>query len=99
MKIRLGFVSNSSSSSFAIWGTAAEKPPRFDDSWDWEQAMEEEGLEHYNTGYDNLVGMSPDRQRDDETLGSFKLRIMAAINKTCLPDDQTVAFFSEEYEC
>ena len=85
MKIRNGFVSNSSSSSFCIMGVVL--PEDFDDeSWDeldnkCYQRREEGKIVKSQWGIDEyyeckLVGASPEDMKDDETLIQFKERIV-----------------------
>jgi hypothetical protein len=75
MKIRNGFVSNSSSSSFCIMGIritselyykiGKERKPTTLDT--------ETGISHDDVYY---IGYNPDKMGEDETLGQFKDRIV-----------------------
>jgi len=85
MKIRNGFVSNSSSSSFCILGIVL--PEDFNegkideiDNWNWKNKDDrtdlvvQRGIEEF---YDaKLLGMIPDKMKNDETLMEFKKRIV-----------------------
>ena len=78
MKVRQGFVSNSSTTSFCIMGEWMD--PDIDDFWD---VCEEAGLEIHQPegcrGY--AVGLSYDDMEDDETKAQFKQRIKELIFK------------------
>jgi hypothetical protein len=83
MKIRTGFVSNSSSSSFCILGKSISQElynkieGRLDASYnglitkcainDWDDSK--------------YIGMNPNKMNNDETLIQFKQRIVLEINK------------------
>lgn len=94
MKIRNGFVSNSSSSSFLIYGVSAydidEKILReksdVDDAANKNDALEivanSLGLEVfgcYDVGY--CMGLSWDSTKESETRAQFKHRVESAVNK------------------
>jgi hypothetical protein len=80
MKIRNGFVSNSSSSSFLIYGAAITQ----DDAETFEKKAVKAGLEfkYGPDGYDNnYIGLSWDSIKDNETGKEFKERIEKAVEK------------------
>ena len=86
MKIRLSFVSNSSSSSFCLLGIYLPEnfsEDDFDDILD-NKAFQtilyiENGIYNY---YDHkIIGVTPDRMKDDETLAQFKERICKEFKK------------------
>lgn len=76
MKVRNGFVSNSSSSSFLIWGTPVSCSAVYavsmeDDDWVCNCNMVEmpDGDDYY------YFGRCPSTGRDDETFAAFKQRV------------------------
>ncbi len=80
MKIRSGFVSNSSSSSFCILGLEITNE-QYDNIYankktieDKQMVLDLETSVSYEDGY--FAGMYPARMKDDETLGQFKQRIV-----------------------
>lgn len=84
MKIRNGFVSNSSSSSFCILGIVRGDKYQIDE--DVAETLDSgDGLERVY-GIDDycdqqLFGMSPSQMKDDETLLQFKQRIVDEFQK------------------
>jgi len=80
MKIRNGFVSNSSTTSFCIMGEWVSEPEGCDDFWD---LCEDNGLEcHSPEGYRGYaVGLSFDEMGDDETKAQFVNRVRNLIFK------------------
>lgn len=79
MKIRSGFVSNSSTSSFCILGIVLN-----DGEWDDELDYLSNDLIHIEYGisdYDDyLLGAPPKSMKDNETLIQFKTRVASEIS-------------------
>lgn len=75
MKIRQGFVSNSSTTSFLIYGVSVDDAELVDKAWDVE------GIEGYGNPYDSggWIGASWCQVRDDETGAQFKARVEAKL--------------------
>jgi hypothetical protein len=110
MKIRQGFVSNSSTSSFCLFGIILHEdvskylPTDFEDKHDedYEEYFDNLGLSYRSeTEYGAILGVDPDSMKDDETGAQYKARILSMI-KTALPFyDESKARFEhycgEEY--
>ena len=90
MKKRVGFVSNSSSTSFCIFGVIVDED--YDnESWEYNKDKDKDdsgddrtivdtayGIETY---YDtNFIGVDPSEIKDIETFGEFKIRVAKAIS-------------------
>ena len=77
MKVRTGFVSNSSSSSFCIVGVTFNNEEAAPDISDTHLHME------YAISEDDwvVVGLPPDKMEDEETLLEFKQQIAAEFAK------------------
>lgn len=79
MKTRQGFVSNSSTTSFLMYGADITNE---DDL----SRLEDAGLtEFYGGDYGNFIGRSWNEVGDNQTGGEFKAEIEAAITQVC-PD-------------
>jgi hypothetical protein len=76
MKTRHGFVANSSSSSFCIYGAIVSR----DDDDIYEKA-EDHGLECRCPSDDYYIGLSWSDVKDDETGAQFKERVRELIEK------------------
>jgi hypothetical protein len=80
MRIRVGFVSNSSSTSFCIVGIAAESNSELGKEiakLDWKK-VKASGLESHSNLYMEWLGMDICQLKDNQTLGEFKT---CAMNK------------------
>jgi len=100
MKIRNGFVSNSSSTSFCIYA-AATSQAEFDklDTQEFSQKMKEMGLGNWYSNpdsYDNevFIGRSWNKIKDDETGKQFKESIQKSVKELLGKND--LKFFSHE---
>jgi hypothetical protein len=80
---RLGFVSNSSSCSFYLYGTWVDADEisaftKIDDTYDAIEELEKQlGPEFsvYDRDGSIAIGVNPSEASDDETFGSFKKRV------------------------
>ena len=95
MKIRQGFVSNSSTSSFCIYGASYNKPKKeFVDEVGEETSFYEVledfieknskrlGLESHNPDGDGFyIGVGATDIKDDETGAQFKARVVSALHE------------------
>jgi len=104
MKVRLAYVSNSSSSSFCLMGIKI--PCNYSELWDrFYTDRRTLGLRlELESGMDDLgedscvIGFSPEKMRPEETLTEFKERILSEIlllpedlrDQLGLPEDMTV---------
>jgi hypothetical protein len=111
MKLRSGFVSNSSTSSFLIYGM--EMTPKFSklleakqegdkEDFDLYEALEESGLEYFaETEWNDIVGVSLITIGEDETLRAFKARVKTQIESVFGTQikDKDLEMMSGEYPC
>lgn len=87
MKIRNGFVSNSSTSSFCIFGIYLDKYEG--DEYELEKKARELGLEMEYPPYGNpAIGRSFSSIKDDETGAQFKQSVRDNLAKLGLPTDK-----------
>ncbi|MFA6090136.1 MAG: hypothetical protein WC755_09845 [Candidatus Woesearchaeota archaeon] len=95
MKIRLGFVANSSSVSFTIYGVYFEDIER---PIDIELLELKEGLNTFRCqekgGY---IGRELKDMKDDQTLGDFKKDTEKLIKETLNKDDLKFGIYEEGY--
>lgn len=79
MKIRHGFVSNSSSSSFCILGIVISDEDLAQQLESNTELYREYGISNYDG--QTLIGMGPEKMKNDETLLQFKQRIVDEFKK------------------
>jgi len=85
MKIRNGFVSNSSSSSFFVYGTEITRED-LNNSPFWDENLQElsgefRDLQVGADDYSVVIGLPPSDGDDSETFGQFKHRVKDRIEK------------------
>lgn len=84
MKIRSGFVSNSSSSSFCILGISFDSEDQIPETWSKHPSIKfEEACNEYDDRI--FLGMYPENMKDEETLLQFKERIAQALTEGGIP--------------
>ena len=83
MKIRKGFVSNSSSSSFCILGVVL--PEDYDAEKFYDMNFQDKTVNYVYGIYEYhdyvLVGADPSKMKDEETLAQFKERVVKDLNE------------------
>lgn len=89
MKIRDGFVSNSSTSSFMIMGVTYNQDEilstfNVEDAYDVDDKFKTLQVEYGYDGEYIAVGLSPHQMKDTETLLHFKKRIVDELNEAGL---------------
>jgi len=81
MKIRSGWISNSSTTSFCIYGAQLKEEPSVgDDQWEYFEDNTPTGFEvEYGFDDEAYMGISWKNIKDDETGAEFKTRIREKI--------------------
>jgi len=103
MKSRLGFVSNSSSSSFSVYGCyVRSSSDDFDTNYDLNiisRAAYDSNLDFIQDRYDGwaVIGLSWDEIGDDETGKEFRNRVQSTIAKI-LGNEKKCETITETYE-
>jgi hypothetical protein len=77
MKIRIGFVSNSSNTSFCIFG----KYVSYDKYKTLPNTLDTHSASQYNFDEDYVVGLSPERMINTETVSEFKERVRKMLSE------------------
>ena len=95
MKIRNGFVSNSSTTSFCIYGTTVKK---ISEQYEDDYKIGDLEVNRLSWG-DYYVGLSPDSIGDNETGAEFKARVKLEIEKELGIKDPKCHWYCEaEYD-
>ena len=86
MKIRNGFVSNSSTSSFMILGVIFESAEKLgvDELYNAEEKFPTKSKLDFGYGYDGdyvAIGRGPSHMKENETLKEFKEQILADLRE------------------
>lgn len=79
MKIRINYVSNSSSSSFCIFGIVVDRD-EYNEFEEGEELCSYSGIDNYSEN-DVIIGLRPYEMKDNETLAEFRDRVAALLNK------------------
>ena len=83
MKIRSGFVSNSSSSSFLIWGVCLREDNELSEKiWDNVKAISSLGIDYHMPAYSGIfLGACPSSMKDEQTLAEWKKDVENHVNQ------------------
>ena len=85
MKIRNGFVSNSSSSSFVVFGRYNVNIEKLGVDVD---VLEEKGINYYEDDESGAcVGVDPDEMKSNETLLQFQTRVAKKLTDAGIPTE------------
>lgn len=100
MKVRKGFVSNSSTSSFCIYGVCIDnkelvKRTGTDDLWGMTELFTSSGPDYYDEV--TYIGASWDGIKDDETGADFRARVQAAIKELLGDDWESFSTYEEAW--
>jgi hypothetical protein len=79
MKIRNGFVSNSSTTSFCIYGINGSDDDDAKITWNDDSGVK--SYHNYEIGDNYYIGIPLTSMKDDETFGQFKERVRNTLRK------------------
>lgn len=100
MKTRTGFVSNSSSTSFCIYGIDLDATMNWDEMSELSQKLRDDGLEVHSDDCDEIyVGRSWAEIKDDETGAQFKENVEKALRFHDLLGDRPLGTHEHAWYC
>jgi hypothetical protein len=97
MKTRNGFISNSSSSSFLIYGIQLGSFEWTEEEYELTQTAEQMGLNVYDLDWATYLGLEWDQVQDNETGAQFKERVKNMLTELLKKEPTELGTYSEAW--